>query len=75
MAPARAGFVELVAAMAFAGGLAHLVMPTTVLAAFFAAHNPVLISVGLLEPEYDLSLQIEAMPQLLRRPLPTARLI
>jgi glycogen synthase len=34
------------------------------LAAFFATHHPVLISVGLLEPEYDLPLQIEAMPQL-----------
>ena len=28
---------------------------------FFAAHDPVLISVGLLEPEYDLPLQIRAM--------------
>jgi glycogen synthase len=34
------------------------------LAAFLAAHHPVLISVGLLEPEYDLPLQIEALPQL-----------
>ena len=37
------------------------------LAAFFAAHNPVLISVGLLEPEYDLPLQIDAMPHVLRQ--------
>lgn len=28
---------------------------------FFAAHHPVLISVGLLEPEYDLRLQVEAV--------------
>lgn len=34
------------------------------LAAFFATHHPVLISVGLLEPEYDLPLQIEALPRL-----------
>jgi glycosyltransferase involved in cell wall biosynthesis len=31
------------------------------LQSFFAQHNPVLISVGLLEPEYDLPLQIEAI--------------
>src|SRR5215469_4994371 len=34
------------------------------LAGFFATHDPVLISVGLLEPEYDLPLQIEVLPQL-----------
>lgn len=33
------------------------------LASFFMTHNPVLISVGLLEPEYDLPLQIEALGQ------------
>jgi glycogen(starch) synthase len=44
------------------------------LAAFFAAHNPVLISVGLLEPEYDLPLQIEAMGQL-RQKFPDAGLV
>ena len=37
-------------------------LPQT-LASFFSAHNPVLISVGLLEPEYDLPLQIEALGQ------------
>jgi glycosyltransferase involved in cell wall biosynthesis len=31
------------------------------LAAFFAAHRPVLLTVGLLEPEYDLPLQIEVL--------------
>lgn len=31
---------------------------------FFAEHDPVLISAGQLEPEYDLPLQIAAMPQL-----------
>jgi len=44
------------------------------LAAFFAAHDPVLISVGLLEREYDLPLQIEAMPQL-RQKFPDAGLL
>jgi len=34
------------------------------LLAFFAAHDPVLISVGLLEPEYDVPLQIEAIPRI-----------
>ncbi len=37
------------------------------LASFFAAHDPVLISVGLLEREYDLSLQIEALGQILQK--------
>ncbi len=35
------------------------------MAAFFAAHRPVFLSVGLLEPEYDLPLQIQAIGQLL----------
>jgi glycogen synthase len=34
------------------------------MARFFADHNPVLISVGLLEPEYDLPLQIDALARL-----------
>ncbi len=44
------------------------------LAAFFAAHNPVLISVGLLEPEYDLPLQIGALAHV-RRKFPDAGLV
>jgi len=44
------------------------------LASFFAAHNPVLISVGLLEREYDLTLQIEALGQILQK-FPTAGLV
>ena len=44
------------------------------LAAFFSAHNPVLISVGLLEPEYDLALQIEALAQV-RQKFPSAGLL
>ena len=44
------------------------------LAAFFKEHNPVLVSVGLLEPEYDLPLQIEALGQVLQK-FPSAGLL
>ena len=44
------------------------------LAAFFAAHDQVLISVGLLEPEYDLPLQIEALAHV-RQKFPNAGLL
>jgi glycosyltransferase involved in cell wall biosynthesis len=44
------------------------------LATFFASHDPVLISVGLLEPEYDLPLQIEALPHI-RQKFPDAGLL
>jgi glycogen synthase len=44
------------------------------LASFFTIHNPVLISVGLLEPEYDLPLQIEALGQV-RQKFPDAGLL
>jgi len=44
------------------------------LATFFAAHDPVLISAGQLEPEYDLPLQIEAMPHI-REKFPDAGLV
>jgi glycosyltransferase involved in cell wall biosynthesis len=44
------------------------------LQSFFTQHNPVLISVGLLEPEYDLPLQIEAIGQV-RKKFPKAGLI
>jgi glycosyltransferase involved in cell wall biosynthesis len=40
---------------------------------FFCAHSPVLITVGLLEPEYDLPLQIAALGEL-RREFPRAGL-
>ncbi len=42
--------------------------------AFFARHDPVLISAGQLEPEYDLPLQIETMP-LIRKRFPNAGLL
>jgi len=44
------------------------------LAEFFAAHDPVLTSVGLLEPEYDLPLQISALTPI-REKLPRAGLL
>ena len=44
------------------------------LAAFFAAHRPVLLTVGLLEPEYDLALQIDVLGQV-REQHPEAGLI
>jgi glycosyltransferase involved in cell wall biosynthesis len=34
---------------------------------FMAAHKPVLLTVGLLEPEYDLALQIDTMEDILQR--------
>jgi glycosyltransferase involved in cell wall biosynthesis len=44
------------------------------IAEFFAAHDPVLISAGQLEPEYDLRLQIEALSRL-RDKFPRAGLL
>ncbi len=44
------------------------------LATFFATHSPVLLTVGLLEPEYDLPLQIEMLNEL-RRTSPRAGLV
>ena len=41
---------------------------------FYAAHQPTLLSVGLLEPEYDLGLQIDALPGIRKR-LPGAGLV
>jgi glycosyltransferase involved in cell wall biosynthesis len=37
------------------------------LAAFLSAHRPALLTVGLLEPEYDLAMQIDAMAGILER--------
>ena len=36
-------------------------------AAFLSEHRPALLTVGLLEPEYDLAMQIEAMGEILER--------
>jgi glycosyltransferase involved in cell wall biosynthesis len=37
------------------------------LASFLATHRPALLTVGLLEPEYDLAMQIDAMEAILKR--------
>jgi glycosyltransferase involved in cell wall biosynthesis len=37
------------------------------LAAFLNVHNPALLTVGLLEPEYDLPMQIDCMAEILRQ--------
>ncbi|MBZ5683716.1 MAG: glycosyltransferase [Acidobacteriia bacterium] len=44
------------------------------LASFLEEHDPVLLSVGLLEPEYDLALQIDILP-LVRQKSPDAGLL
>jgi len=44
------------------------------LKAFLNTHSPILISVGLLEPEYDLPLQIEALGRVLKK-FPSAGLV
>jgi glycosyltransferase involved in cell wall biosynthesis len=44
------------------------------LAGFLASHKPVLLTVGLLEPEYDLGMQIDAMGEVVRR-FPRAGLV
>ncbi|HEX7176553.1 MAG TPA: glycosyltransferase family 4 protein [Pyrinomonadaceae bacterium] len=50
------------------------VQPPGPLRSFFAGHRPVLVSVGGLEPEYDLPLQIEALGRL-REKFPRAGLV
>ena len=45
-----------------------------VVSAFLGKHDPVLLSVGLLEPEYDLPIQIEALPRV-RKKFPDAGLL
>lgn len=60
----RSSRARLISPYAFLGdNLSSESLPAP-LAAFFAAHDPVLLSVGLLEPEYDLPLQIEALPRI-----------
>ena len=44
------------------------------LQAFYDSHDPVLVTVGLLEPEYDLELQIDCMESI-RRQFPNAGLV
>lgn len=72
LAPRR---VRLIAPHAFAGSPAaterELPSPLT---EFFASHGPVMLTVGLLEPEYDLRLQIEMLGAL-RESQPDAGLV
>lgn len=70
----RSSRARLISPYAFLGdNLSSESLPAP-LAAFFAAHDPVLLSVGLLEPEYELQLQIEALPRV-RQKHPNAGLI
>jgi glycosyltransferase involved in cell wall biosynthesis len=51
----------------------NVALPATV-QNFFVSHRPVLLTVGLLEPEYDLTLQIEALGSIRKR-FPAAGLV
>jgi glycosyltransferase involved in cell wall biosynthesis len=53
-------------AVAVTGEQARAQLPTW-LRAFYEAHSPVLLTVGLLEPEYDLGLQVEALGRVRER--------
>jgi len=65
---------RLISPYAFFGtSSADVELPPT-LAEFFASHDPVLTSVGLLEPEYDLPLQISSLPPI-REKSPRAGLL
>lgn len=63
---------RLISPFAFLGGSGAELPPS--LAEFFATHDPVLTSVGLLEPEYDLPLQISALTPI-RKKFPQAGLL
>ncbi len=67
--PARA---RLISPYAFLGADGTALPPA--LEEFFASHDPVLTSVGLLEPEYDLPLQIDALTPIRQR-FPNAGLL
>jgi glycosyltransferase involved in cell wall biosynthesis len=65
---------RLISPYAFlAGSDSERALPSA-LAEFFAAHDPVMTSVGLLEPEYDLPLQIAALTPV-REKFPRAGLL
>jgi len=63
---------RLISPYAFLGGDGAALPPA--LEEFLASHDPVLTSVGLLEPEYDLPLQIEALTPI-RQKFPNAGLL
>lgn len=64
---------RLILPHSFLNEVQQAVLPP-ILDAFFSEHNPVLISVGLLEPEYDLPLQIGAL-EYVRKKFPSAGLV
>jgi len=69
----RPGRARLISPYSFLTDDSSAALPAA-LSDFFAAHNPVLLSVGLLEPEYDLPLQIGALPDI-RKSFPQAGLL
>jgi glycosyltransferase involved in cell wall biosynthesis len=64
---------RLISPYAFLRSDSEMILPP-VLSDFFAVHDPVLTSVGLLEPEYDLPLQIDALTPI-REKFPKAGLL
>ncbi len=67
------GRIRLVLPHALPQEAPHAVLPESV-QSFFDAHSPVLVTVGLLEPEYDLDLQVEALGRI-REQFPRAGLL
>lgn len=65
---------RLISPYAFLGGSSDERLLPPAVEEFFAAHDPVLTSVGLLEPEYDLPLQISALTPV-REKFPRAGLL
>jgi glycosyltransferase involved in cell wall biosynthesis len=75
----NAEIAALFARFGVPGGRIRTILPFTVqppdralplperLASFLAKHRPALLTVGLLEPEYDLAMQIDAMQGILER--------
>jgi glycosyltransferase involved in cell wall biosynthesis len=56
--------VSLIQPHALPAGPPEIELPPS-LSTFFSRHHPVLLSVGLLEPEYDLPLQVEVLGRLI----------
>ncbi|HEV2708269.1 MAG TPA: glycosyltransferase family 4 protein [Pyrinomonadaceae bacterium] len=65
--------IHLIEPHALAAAPAAVALPDD-LHSFYAAHDPVLLTVGLLEPEYGLALQVEAMARV-REKFPRAGLV
>lgn len=62
----RSDRIRLIPPHSIAGGFPQARLPEA-MERFFDAHRPVLLTVGWLEPEYDLALQIDALAQVRRR--------